>query len=43
MVVALLLLCLLASGGCLVVFLMLLPAEAPQWLAIAGLSLITLP
>jgi hypothetical protein len=37
MVVALLLLCLLVGGGCLV------PTEAPQWLAVVGLSLTTLP
>jgi hypothetical protein len=42
-VVALLLLCLLAGGGCLVIYLTLPPVEAPQWLAAAGLSLVALP
>jgi hypothetical protein len=42
-VVALLLLCLLAGGGCLVLYLTLPPAEAPQWLATAGLGLVALP
>ncbi|GJM87855.1 hypothetical protein PR202_ga03850 [Eleusine coracana subsp. coracana] len=42
-VAAVLLLCLLAGGGCLVLYLTLPPAEAPQWLAAAGLSLVALP
>ncbi|TVU51137.1 hypothetical protein EJB05_02545, partial [Eragrostis curvula] len=42
-VAALLLLCLLAGGGCLVLYLALPPADAPQWLAPAGLSLVALP
>lgn len=42
-VVALLFLCLLAGGGCLVLYLILPPAEAPQWLAAAALGLIALP
>ncbi|KAL6641784.1 hypothetical protein ACP70R_019965 [Stipagrostis hirtigluma subsp. patula] len=42
-VAALLLLAVLAGGGCLVLYLALPPANAPQWLAAAGLGLLALP
>jgi hypothetical protein len=42
-VAALLLLAVLAGGGCLVLYLTLPPAEAPQWLPIAGLALVASP
>jgi hypothetical protein len=42
-VAALLLLAVLAGGGCLVLYLTLPPAEVPQWLPIAGLALVASP
>ncbi|XP_037441243.1 uncharacterized protein LOC119309320 [Triticum dicoccoides] len=42
-VVAVLLLAVLAGGGCLVLYVTLPPAEVPQLLPIAGLALVALP
>ena len=42
-VAALLLLAVLAGGGCLVLYVTLPPAEVPQWLPVAGLALVASP
>ncbi|OEL16220.1 hypothetical protein BAE44_0022762 [Dichanthelium oligosanthes] len=42
-VAALLLLAVLAGGGCLVLYLTLPPPEVPHWLPAAGLALVALP
>ncbi|KAG8093438.1 hypothetical protein GUJ93_ZPchr0012g19589 [Zizania palustris] len=42
-VATVLLLAVLAGGGCLVLYLALPPAEAPHWLPIAGLALVAFP
>ncbi|EAY82483.1 hypothetical protein OsI_37701 [Oryza sativa Indica Group] len=42
-VAAVLFLAVLAGGGCLVFYLALPPAEVPEWLPVAGLSLVALP
>ncbi|EAZ19856.1 hypothetical protein OsJ_35441 [Oryza sativa Japonica Group] len=42
-VAAALFLAVLAGGGCLVFYLALPPAEVPEWLPVAGLSLVALP
>uniref|UniRef100_A0A0E0MKB9 Dihydrolipoamide acetyltransferase component of pyruvate dehydrogenase complex n=1 Tax=Oryza punctata TaxID=4537 RepID=A0A0E0MKB9_ORYPU len=42
-VAAVLLLAVLAGGGCLVLYLALPPADVPHWLPIAGLALVALP
>ncbi|KAF8658114.1 hypothetical protein HU200_059580 [Digitaria exilis] len=42
-VAVLLLLAVLAGGGCLVLYMTLPPAEVPQWLPAAGLALVALP
>ncbi|KAF0888160.1 hypothetical protein E2562_010852 [Oryza meyeriana var. granulata] len=42
-VAAVLLLAVLAGGGCLVLYLAVPPAEVPHWLPIAGLALVSSP
>ncbi|KAG8089538.1 hypothetical protein GUJ93_ZPchr0011g27794 [Zizania palustris] len=43
LVTALLLLSVLAGGGCLAGYVVLPPSEAPHWLAAVGLALVALP
>jgi uncharacterized membrane protein len=43
LVTVLLLLSLLAGGACLVVYILVPPSEAPEWLPAVGLALVALP